>query len=174
MMKTYFLSISTLVLSLMIFGEAKAQDVKNGFLASNNEGWMVNVEEAYQLSEKTNKPILANFTGSDWCGWCKRLKSEVFNKPEFKEWAADHVVLLELDYPRKTALPEAQKRQNAELQQAFKVTGFPTIWMFDLDKPDGKRFAIQAYGKTGYAAGGAKKYTQNLDKMIELKQKSVN
>lgn len=174
MNKISFFSICTLVMTLLIVSQSEAQDVKNGFRTSENDGWMVNVEEAYQLSEKTNKPILANFTGSDWCGWCKKLKAEVFNKPEFKAWAEDNVILLELDYPRRTSLPEAQQKQNAELQQAFRVTGFPTIWMFDLDKPDGKRFQIQAYGKTGYAAGGPNKYIQSLDKMIELKEKSVN
>ncbi|WP_422362320.1 thioredoxin family protein [Reichenbachiella sp.] len=174
MNKTFVLSVCILLVSLVVVDQSMAQDVKNGFRSSENEGWMVNVEEAYQLSEKTNKPILANFTGSDWCGWCKRLKAEVFNKPEFKAWASENVILLELDYPRRTSLPEAQKKQNAELQQAFRVTGFPTIWMFDLDRPDGKRFQIQAYGKTGYAAGGPNKYIQNLDKMLELKEKSVN
>ncbi|MEO9967758.1 MAG: thioredoxin family protein [Reichenbachiella sp.] len=164
----YFLSV------LLAFQGVNAQDSKKDFVNSEHEGWMVNVEEAYQLSEKTNKPILANFTGSDWCGWCKKLNREVFSQPEFKEWAAENVILLELDYPRRTALPAAQKQQNVELQQAFRVTGFPTIWMFDLDKPDGKRFQIQAYGKTGYAAGGASAYIKNLEKMIELKEKSVN
>ncbi|MEP2025820.1 MAG: thioredoxin family protein [Reichenbachiella sp.] len=174
MNKISFVISSAIVLSFLMVGPSTAQEVKKGFRSSENEGWMVNVEEAYQLSEKTNKPILANFTGSDWCGWCKKLKAEVFNKPEFKEWAEENVVLLELDYPRRTSLPEAQQKQNAELQQAFRVTGFPTIWMFDLDRPDGKKFQIQAYGKTGYAAGGPNKYTQNLDKMLELKEKSVN
>ena len=169
-----FLKLSVFVVVFLMFGTIQAQDIKNGFKSSPNEGWMVNVEEAYKLSEKTNRPILANFTGSDWCGWCKRLKSEVFNQPAFKEWAAENVVLLELDYPRRTQLPEAQQRQNAELQQAFRVTGYPTIWMFDLDKPDGKRFQIQAYGKTGYASGGPEKYVESLEKMIELKNKSVN
>lgn len=174
MNKTSLYSICLLVLGLLVMRPSNAQEIKNGFRASENEGWMVNVEEAYKLSEKTNKPILANFTGSDWCGWCKKLKAEVFNKPEFKEWAAENVILLELDYPRRTSLPEAQQKQNAELQQAFRVTGFPTIWMFDLDRPDGQRFSIQAYGKTGYAAGGPVKYTKSLDKMLELKEKSVN
>ncbi|MEO9804721.1 MAG: thioredoxin family protein [Reichenbachiella sp.] len=171
---THLLSSCFVLLVLLTFNNAVAQEGKKDFVGSENQGWMVNVEEAYQLSEKTNKPILANFTGSDWCGWCKKLKKEVFSQPEFIEWAANNVILLELDYPRRTALPEAQKRQNAELQQAFRVTGFPTIWMFDLDRPDGNRFQIQAYGKTGYAAGGPSAYIKNLDKMIELKEKSVN
>lgn len=170
--KPNWLIFSFILTGTLIFHSALT--LGQNFKASENEGWVVSIEEAYELSEKTNKPILANFTGSDWCGWCKKLKREVFSQPEFKEWAADNVILLELDYPRRTALPEAQRRQNAELQQAFRVTGFPTIWMFDLDKPDGKKFQIQPYGNTGYAAGGPSPYIKNLNRMIALKQKSLN
>jgi protein disulfide-isomerase len=163
-----------LIVSFVLIDVADAQTSKNGFVQSPNDGWLVNVEEAYSLSEKTNKPILANFTGSDWCGWCIRLKKEVFSQPEFKTWAADNVILLELDYPKKTKLPDAQARQNSELQQAFRVSGFPTIWMFDLNKPEGKSFEIQAYGKTGYAKGGASAYIKSLEGMIDIKKQSVN
>lgn len=170
--KPNWLIFSFALAALLIVNAACAQDAS--FKASENEGWLVSLEEAYQLSEKTNRPILANFTGSDWCGWCKKLKREVFSQPEFKEWAADNVILLELDYPRRSQLPEAQRIQNAQLQQAFRVTGYPSIWMFDLDRPDGKRFNIQPYGNTGYAPGGPSAYINNLEKMIELKEKSLN
>ena len=65
------------------------------------DGWMVDMEKAYKVSKETGKPIMANFTGSDWCGWCKKLKYEVFDKPEFKAWADKNVVLVELDFPRR-------------------------------------------------------------------------
>ena len=67
--------------------------------ASAKEGWLVDLDEAYALSVKEKKPILANFTGSDWCGWCKRLDADVCTKPVFKEWAKKNVVLLELESP---------------------------------------------------------------------------
>lgn len=142
----------------------------SNFIKSSDVNWLVSVDEAYELSKTTNKPILANFTGSDWCGWCKRLRAEVFNKPEFKEWAAANVILLELDFPRKTQLPELQQQQNRSLQQAFQVTGFPTIWLFDLHKPNNEnKFQLEAYGKTGYLRGGPANYTKVLDKMIAKK-----
>ena len=50
---------------------------------AENPGWLVNVDEAYALSKKSGKPIMANFTGSDWCGWCHRLQANVFAKPAF-------------------------------------------------------------------------------------------
>ena len=55
------------------------------------------------------------FTGSDWCGWCIRLQKEVFFKPEFKKWANKNVVLVELDFPKRTKLDEKTLRQNRKL-----------------------------------------------------------
>ena len=158
------------IYALLIIGTASFAQNDN-FVKSTDESWLVNVEEAYELSKRTNKPILANFTGSDWCGWCKRLRAEVFNTPEFNEWAKDNVVLLELDFPRRTQLPQEQLQQNRNLQQAFQVTGFPTIWVFDLNKPNEEnKFELQAYGKTGYQRGGVSNYTKTLDKMIAKKK----
>ena len=127
--------------------------VNENVYKAENEGWLVNVEEAYQLSKKTGKPILANFTGSDWCGWCKRLTAAVFVKDEFKTWANDNVVLLELDFPRKKVIPTEIQQQNAGMQQAFQVRGYPTIWVFYLDKDETtNQFQVRALGSTGYKA----------------------
>jgi protein disulfide-isomerase len=113
--------------------------------------WHSNMMEAYQVSQSTSKPIFAFFTGSDWCGWCKKLQKEVFAKSAFITWANENVILVELDFPRSKKLPEDQVRQNAELQQVFKVSGYPTIWMFHLIKDDStKRFTINALGSLGY------------------------
>jgi protein disulfide-isomerase len=117
---------------------------------AKNEGWSVDLEEAYAESKKTGKPILANFTGSDWCGWCKRLDKSVFHQPGFKKWADDNVVLLELDFPRRFKLPNDIAAQNRQLQQSFRVRGYPTIWLFDADKDAEGKFSFNALGKTGY------------------------
>jgi thioredoxin-related protein len=132
---------------------------------AHNEGWLVKIEEAYKESKQTGKPIMANFTGSDWCGWCKRLTASVFSKPEFKSWAEDNVVLLELDFPRRTQLPNDIRQQNYSLQQAFKVRGYPTIWVFHLDKNEQGQFAIQALGRTGYTPT-VEQFTSGVDQMI--------
>lgn len=163
--------LSLILISILIPTAASAQS--KDFMNSPNEGWLVNIEEAYELSNKTNRPILANFTGSDWCGWCKKLKSEVFSQPGFKEWAAKNVILLELDFPRNIKLPDTQARQNQELMRAFQVSGYPTIWIFDLKRPEGtNQFQIQAYGKTGYVQGGVPAFIENANNMIELKKQS--
>ena len=159
--------MNKLLIGCMFFfiaGNAIGQSAKT--YKAENEGWMVNLEKAYEESKETGKPILANFTGSDWCGWCKRLTASVFVKPEFKAWADKNVVLLELDFPRRKTLPKEVKQQNSGLQQAFKVRGYPTIWVFNLDRdPKTKKFNIQALGKTGYTKTVAE-FTSGVDEMI--------
>lgn len=134
---------------------------------ATHDGWLVKVDEAYALSQKTGRPILANFTGSDWCGWCKRLSKAVFDKPGFKTWAADKVVLLELDFPARTKQPDEIREQNQALQQAFRVQGYPTVWVFRLNKdPNTGGFLIEGLGRTGYTET-LEQFTTDVDQMIK-------
>lgn len=158
--------ISTLFLFLMITTFAVAQ----GEYKAGNEGWLVDLEEAYEISQKTGKPIMANFTGSDWCGWCKRLTANVFSQPEFQKWAEKNVVLLELDFPRRKEIPTEIRQQNYSLQQAFKVRGYPTVWVFNLEKNADDKFAIEALGKTGYT-NTVEEFTSGVDQMIARAKK---
>ncbi len=118
--------------------------------SAKNEGWLVNLDQAYELSQKSGKPIMANFTGSDWCGWCKRLDKSVFHQPGFEKWADENVVLLEVDFPRRFRLPQDVAAQNMNLQKSFGVRGYPTIWVFDASKDDSGKYSFEALGKTGY------------------------
>ena len=125
-------------------------------VSQENSGWLVNYEEVYKKSMAENKPIMANFTGSDWCGWCKKLKKAVFDTEEFQAWANENVILFELDYPRRTPQDADIKKQNQELQQTFRglVRGYPTVLIFDIDRSyDGdqkKSDGIKIHGKMGY------------------------
>ena len=144
---------------LMSFGSfnVSAQPMKTGIetpYKASMDGWLVSLEEANALSVKTGKPIMANFTGTDWCGWCIKLRKEVFDTKEFKDWAKENVVLLELDFPRKLQLPDNIKAQNQQMQQALGVRGYPTIWFFTLTNNDKGQININGLGKTGYVKGG--------------------
>jgi protein disulfide-isomerase len=133
---------------------------------AHNKGWLVDLDDAYNLSKKSGKPIMANFTGSDWCGWCKRLTAAVFAKPEFKKWANDNVILLELDFPRRTQIPEKYRKQNAGLQQALKIRGYPTVWVFTADKDaTSGRYNLNPLGKTGYKAS-VQEFTTEVDQIL--------
>ena len=131
--------------------------------------WETNVNKAIEVSKKTKKPMLLFFTGSDWCGWCIRLQKEVFKTPEFEKWAKDNVVLVELDFPRRTPQePEIQK-QNAELQQTFAVQGYPTVWFVNASKKDGK-INLEKLGSTGYLAGGPSAWLANANQILGNKK----
>lgn len=158
-----------LIICLMISTLGIAQ---NEYKASV-DGWLVNIDKAYEVSQKTGKPILANFTGTDWCPPCKRLKRDVFEKDGFDEWAKENVVLLELDFPRRTQLPNEIRQQNFKLQQAFKVSGYPTIWVFDLGKDESGEFQITPLGRTGYTRT-VDKFTSDVEKMIDKRQAGTN
>jgi protein disulfide-isomerase len=117
---------------------------------ATKEGWIVDLDEAYARSTKEGKPILANFTGSDWCGWCKKLDADVFSKPEFKSWAAENVILLELDFPRRKQLPQKNQSQNMSMKNALGISGFPTIWVFNMTKDANGQYQVNKLAKSGY------------------------
>ena len=139
--------------------------------------WHTDLMKAHDLSAKSKKPIFAFFTGSDWCGWCIKLQNNVFAKPEFIAWAKKNVILLELDFPRAKQLPPALVQQNASMQQAFGVSGYPTIWIFNTVKNnETKKFTIDSYGSLGYPAGSEPgkeevKFIEDANKIFEEKAK---
>ena len=118
------------------------------------------------MSRDKNKPLFLFFTGSDWCGWCKRLQKEVFFKPEFITWANKNVVLVELDFPRRTQLSAELQKQNKQFQQMFGVRGYPTIWFVNPEIRDTK-VNFQKLGSQGYVAGGPKAWIAGADKCIK-------
>ncbi len=142
------LSFIMLLLTCLISTQLVAAD-KGG-----SDKWLVNFEEAKALAKKTGKPILADFTGSDWCGYCIKLKGEVFDTAEFKKFASENVILLELDFPRKKAQSEEEKKQNRALAEKYGIRGYPTILLLDAD---GKQI-----GKSGYKKGGPKPWIEDL------------
>jgi protein disulfide-isomerase len=65
--------------------------------------WYTDLNEASKISVKTKKPLMLFFTGSDWCGWCVKLQKEVFLTADFKQWAVNNVVLVDIDFPKYNA-----------------------------------------------------------------------
>ena len=128
--------------------------------AGGGEGWLTNFEEAKKISAETGKPILADFSGSDWCGWCIKLDNEVFKKEAFKKYAKDNLVLLMVDYPSSTPQSAEIKKQNEGLATQYRIQGFPTVLILD---KDGK-----VIKKTGYEAGGPTNYVKMIKKSIEV------
>jgi len=108
--------------------------------------WLTSYEKALAAARARGKVILADFTGSDWCPWCVKLKREVFHTPEFEAWAEKNVVLLMVDFPRDKKQPEEVKKRNRELARKYGVRGLPTVLFLD---GEGREI-----GRTGYVRGG--------------------
>jgi thioredoxin-related protein len=130
-----------------------------GFAHAAEAAWLTDYQEAKKQAAAENKPLVVNFTGSDWCIWCVRLDKEVFSQPEFVEYAKDNVVLLKLDFPRGKPQSAAEKKQNEELAGTFGVEGFPTIIVLDAE--------AKPVGKLGYQKGGAAKWIESLEKVTK-------
>jgi len=127
----------------------------NGQSASSDGlNWETNLDTALQQAKKENKAVLVNFTGSDWCIWCKRLSSEVFQQKAFKDYADESLVLVMLDFPKDKPQSDETKAYNNNLAQKYGIQGFPTILIFD---SQGKMVA-----QTGYQPGGPEKYVEQI------------
>ncbi len=115
---------------------------------------MTDFEAAQVKAKAENKPMLLDFTGSDWCGWCIKLDKEVFGEAAFKDYAAAELVLVELDFPRSKGQSAELKAQNEALAKQYGVRGFPTILLLS---PDGELIE-----KTGYQRGGPEAYVEHI------------
>lgn len=120
--------------------------------------WIDNTEEVLKLAKEQNKAILIDFTGSDWCGWCIRLKKEVFNTPEFEAFAKEHLILQVADFPNRKPISDAVKQQNRALAQKYGIEGFPTLIILNSDG--------QQVGRMGYMPGGPAPFIAELQKVI--------
>ncbi len=143
---------------LLMIGSYKA--------TAQDQVWYDNLDKAMEVSNKTKKPMMLFFTGSDWCGWCIRLQKEVFKTPEFTAWAKDNVVLVELDFPRRKQLAPEIRTQNMQLQQTFGVQGYPTVWFAKGTKKDGK-VNFEQLGRTGYVAGGPSAWLTGANQILK-------
>lgn len=130
---------------------------------ANEAKWLHDFEAAKAQAKEQGKPIFINFTGSDWCGWCIKLEKEVFTKKEFQDYAKDHLVLMEVDFPNKKEQPAEVKEQNKKLDKAFEIEGYPTLFLLDAD---GKKFTEDI----GYREGGPAAYVEHLKSLIEKKK----
>ena len=114
---------------------------------SQEAGWTDDYAKATAQAKAENKAILLDFTGSDWCGWCMKMKKETLDTPQFTAYAQKNLVLVTVDFPRSTPLSPAVKQQNQKLNAKYRAEGFPTYILVD-------KFGRELWRQTGYLAGG--------------------
>lgn len=144
-MNKLFLSLSAALLAgqLTVLAEAK---------------WSTDLPASQTQAKKDKKLVLINFTGSDWCGWCKKLQADVFTTKEFDTYAKDKLVLVEIDFPNQKKQSAELKKANEALQTRYKAEGFPTIVVLN---GEGK----EVWRQVGYMHGGPKAWIAKLDSL---------
>lgn len=145
----------TILVALLVFGFA----FQNQAVYQTEEiTWETDFDEALKTAKKKNKKLFVLFTGSDWCGWCKKLDAEVFKKDDFSKYANESFICVKLDFPRKSNQTQAEKARNSALAQEFRVQGFPTVFVLNKDK--------KVLHQTGYQRGGPEKYKTSLEQAL--------
>jgi len=139
----YFLSTTLLVFTLA---------------SINAQEWLTSFEQAMTIADKKDQPIILVFQGSDWCAPCIKLDREVWSTEEFQQYAKDHFVMLQADFPRKkiNQLPKELEQHNKELAEKYNQEGFfPLVVVMD---KHGK-----VLGKAGYEKMTPKQYIELLE-----------
>ncbi|HKH62819.1 MAG TPA: thioredoxin family protein [Flavitalea sp.] len=103
---------------------------------NSSSDWLLDFEKAKQVAENDHKYILLNFSGSDWCGPCIQLHKEIFDNEIFAQFAKEHLVLVNADFPRlkKHALSREQQKKNDNLAETYNKKGvFPLTVLLDAE-----------------------------------------
>ena len=98
--------------------------------------WEPSFENAKKVAKEKNELILLNFSGSDWCGPCIVLRKEYLESDIFLNYAKDHLVLVNADFPRKKKnLGDSdQIKRNENLAEIYNKNGiFPLTLLLNAD-----------------------------------------
>jgi len=127
--------------------------------------WLNDYSKAQAQAKAEGKFVLVNFTGSDWCGWCIKLRKDVFLRPEFEGYAKSNLVLLEIDFPKRKPLPAAVQQHNQKLAEQFQVRAYPTLIVLDAQ---GTKL-----GRISYGTGGPKLFIAEVEKLIRPQPETI-
>jgi len=129
--------------------------------------WSTNYTVITELASIEKKPVLLFFHGSDWCPPCILMQREVFDNQEFIDFASDKILFLDVDFPSRNKLSDAQLKHNNELKRQFGIDedfsqGYPQVVIIDTA---GKVY----YQEKGYSGDGPQmlmdKITSAIDEM---------
>ncbi len=139
--------IKLLVASVLLFGIFRPP------------GWITNMNDAKQIARKEDKLILLNFSGSDWCIPCIKLHKEVFESEAFSTYAANHLILINADFPRqkKNKISKEQEISNDLLAEKYNPQGnFPFTVLLNAEGS-----VIKVWD--GFYKNGAESFVKELD-----------
>lgn len=82
-----------------------------------NDAWISDLDAGISRARQLSKPIFVDVM-AQWCGYCRKMRNEVFSTRAFKEASASFV-LVRLDADEN---PDARR---------FQVSGLPTMFLLD-------------------------------------------
>ena len=135
------------------------------FLMTSSVEWLNNFDTAKEAAARDNKFILLNFSGSDWCAPCIKMKKEVFENEDFLSIAQQKLILVRADFPRskKNQLTKEQIKHNEALAEKYNGLGkFPYTLLLD---SNGK--VIREWD--GYVFASHEKFINQLRKELTVK-----
>jgi thioredoxin-related protein len=114
--------------------------------AQASDRWLRNYDEAMAAAERTGRPVLTIFTGSDWCPHCVTLEKKVLDSQHFLSWAEHRVVLLMIDLPQQ-GISQEERNVRSRVCIKYGVRSFPNTVLI---APDGAKIMAQSgyHGQT--------------------------
>jgi|GEM_PF-3187266 len=89
--------------------------------------WSLMFADAKKRSEVSGLPILALFTGPDWCPPCIQLEKEALGGRQFKEYVRQNFIPLKIELYRRSPQSAASKAQYNELSDQYEIKGVPAF-----------------------------------------------
>ena len=134
---------------------------KAGGKTSTPAGMTDDFEASCEQAKKEKKRILLVFSGSDWCGFCKRLDDDVLSEKKFIRQVSRKYVPVYVDNPRDRSLLSAKAQdQNPGLVDRYSPNGYPTVVVTDADGEELARFS-------GYGGDGSSAFMRRLEDSVK-------
>lgn len=121
--------------------------------------WSTDYVASLKQCETSGKPAFVYFSGSNWCGFCKRFDREIVADKDFQDYLKANFEAVNLDFPHPAPKDDPLYELNTWLKQQHGVTGYPTILILD------SRGAVLA--RTGYLKGGAQAFIIDLASKLD-------
>lgn len=106
-----------------------------GLLSSAVYAQSTSFNDALKTAKEQDKRVIVDVY-TDWCGWCKKMDSEVYSKSDIKEIVEDNFVFVKLNAESNNKVKYNGKEiSEADLAVQFQATGYPTTVFLE---PNGK------------------------------------
>ncbi len=113
--------------------------------------WTDDIEGAFKTAAETGRPVFIDFTGSDWCGWCKLADKNIFSTRAWADFASE-LVCLKVDFPQQGRPDVMTMKRREDFAKAFGVEGFPTLVLATAERKELARFTAGRKGAAEFIA----------------------